>query len=245
MKVTVDMDKCQDHGQCAIAAPVAFRMNDEEGSSTRARLPRSTASRSRKRPTSAWCRRFWWATEMSSHIAVVGASLAGLRAAERSARQATPVGSRSTARSRTRPTTGPRCPRSLLGGDSADNAETLHARVAFRRRAGLADVDFRLGTRVEQADPSPGPCTWPMAAARPSTAWWPPPGRGPEGLRLPALARVAMSCARSSTASPCGTTDTRQFPSSSSAVASSDARWRPLRLAGDARSRSSSPPVRR
>ena len=29
MKITVDLDKCQDHGQCAIAAPVAFRMNDE------------------------------------------------------------------------------------------------------------------------------------------------------------------------------------------------------------------------
>ena len=29
MKVVVDMNKCQDHGQCAIAAPVVFRMNDE------------------------------------------------------------------------------------------------------------------------------------------------------------------------------------------------------------------------
>lgn len=29
MKVTVDMDLCQDHGQCAIAAPVVFWMNDE------------------------------------------------------------------------------------------------------------------------------------------------------------------------------------------------------------------------
>ena len=29
MKITVDLDKCQDHGQCAIAAPVVFRMNDE------------------------------------------------------------------------------------------------------------------------------------------------------------------------------------------------------------------------
>jgi ferredoxin len=28
MKITVDLAKCQDHGQCAIAAPVAFRMND-------------------------------------------------------------------------------------------------------------------------------------------------------------------------------------------------------------------------
>lgn len=29
MKITVDLDKCQDHGQCAIAAPVAFRINDD------------------------------------------------------------------------------------------------------------------------------------------------------------------------------------------------------------------------
>ncbi|HQR26949.1 MAG TPA: ferredoxin [Nocardioides sp.] len=29
MKVTVDMGLCQDHGQCAIAAPLVFRINDE------------------------------------------------------------------------------------------------------------------------------------------------------------------------------------------------------------------------
>ncbi|GAA0923183.1 ferredoxin [Streptomyces thermoalcalitolerans] len=29
MKITVDMNLCQDHGQCAIAAPEVFRMNDE------------------------------------------------------------------------------------------------------------------------------------------------------------------------------------------------------------------------
>ena len=29
MKVTVDLALCQDHGQCAIAAPKVFRMNDE------------------------------------------------------------------------------------------------------------------------------------------------------------------------------------------------------------------------
>lgn len=29
MKITVDMSKCEDHGQCAIAAPVAFRINDD------------------------------------------------------------------------------------------------------------------------------------------------------------------------------------------------------------------------
>ncbi|GAA2426435.1 ferredoxin [Streptomyces macrosporus] len=29
MKVTVDMSLCQDHGQCAIASPAVFRMNDE------------------------------------------------------------------------------------------------------------------------------------------------------------------------------------------------------------------------
>ncbi|MEZ5091442.1 ferredoxin [Nocardioides sp.] len=29
MKVTVDLTRCQDHGQCAIAAPDVFRINDE------------------------------------------------------------------------------------------------------------------------------------------------------------------------------------------------------------------------
>jgi ferredoxin len=28
MKVTVDLALCQDHGQCAIAAPEVFRIND-------------------------------------------------------------------------------------------------------------------------------------------------------------------------------------------------------------------------
>ena len=29
MRVTVDLAMCQDHGQCAIAAPLVFRMNDD------------------------------------------------------------------------------------------------------------------------------------------------------------------------------------------------------------------------
>ncbi|MEI2715210.1 MAG: ferredoxin [Nocardioides sp.] len=29
MNVTVDMNLCEDHGQCAIAAPNVFRINDE------------------------------------------------------------------------------------------------------------------------------------------------------------------------------------------------------------------------
>ncbi|MET8249094.1 ferredoxin [Streptomyces sp. NPDC005202] len=29
MQVIVDLAKCQDHGQCAIAAPVVFQMNEE------------------------------------------------------------------------------------------------------------------------------------------------------------------------------------------------------------------------
>ncbi|KHL17070.1 ferredoxin [Mumia flava] len=29
MKVTVDLGLCQDHGQCAIAAPEVFAINDE------------------------------------------------------------------------------------------------------------------------------------------------------------------------------------------------------------------------
>jgi ferredoxin len=29
MKVIVDMDKCQDHGQCAFSAPEVFEINDD------------------------------------------------------------------------------------------------------------------------------------------------------------------------------------------------------------------------
>ena len=29
MRITVDLAKCQDHGQCAIAAPLVFTMNDD------------------------------------------------------------------------------------------------------------------------------------------------------------------------------------------------------------------------
>ncbi|EPJ38157.1 putative Ferredoxin-2 [Streptomyces afghaniensis 772] len=29
MKVVVDMNKCQDHGQCVFAAPDVFRMDDD------------------------------------------------------------------------------------------------------------------------------------------------------------------------------------------------------------------------
>lgn len=29
MKINVDMTKCQDHGQCVIASPSVFRLNDD------------------------------------------------------------------------------------------------------------------------------------------------------------------------------------------------------------------------
>jgi ferredoxin len=29
MRILVDMSRCQDHGQCAIAAPDVFRINDD------------------------------------------------------------------------------------------------------------------------------------------------------------------------------------------------------------------------
>jgi ferredoxin len=29
MQISVDMKRCQDHGQCAIAAPDVFRINDD------------------------------------------------------------------------------------------------------------------------------------------------------------------------------------------------------------------------
>lgn len=89
---------------------------------------------------------------MSSHVAVVGASLAGLRAAEQ-LRAAGHTGQITVYGEEPHPPYNrPPLSKELLSCDSADDAKALHARVAFRRRASVADVDFRLGTRVEQAD---------------------------------------------------------------------------------------------
>lgn len=89
---------------------------------------------------------------MSAHIAVVGASLAGLRAAEqlRAAGHTGPV--TVLGAERYGPYNRPPLSKELLSAPGDPTPEELHAKVAFRRRASVADVDFRLGLPVVEAD---------------------------------------------------------------------------------------------
>ncbi|NBM21164.1 NAD(P)/FAD-dependent oxidoreductase [Streptomyces sp. GC420] len=89
---------------------------------------------------------------MSAHIAVVGASLAGLRTAEqlRAAGHSGPVtvlGDEPHA-----PYNRPPLSKELLADPGDSDPGRLHAAVAFRRRASARDVDFRLGSAVVSAD---------------------------------------------------------------------------------------------
>lgn len=89
---------------------------------------------------------------MTSRIVVVGASLAGLRAAEqlRAAGYAGPltvVGDEPYL-----PYNRPPLSKELLADEGDSDPERLHAKVAFRRRASVADVEFRLGARVVSSD---------------------------------------------------------------------------------------------
>ncbi|MBD9736138.1 FAD-dependent oxidoreductase, partial [Streptomyces sp. H28] len=87
-----------------------------------------------------------------AHIAVVGASLAGLRTAEqlRAAGHTGPV--TVLGDERHQPYNRPPLSKELLSAPDRPAPEELHAKVAFRRRASVADVDFRLGLPVVEAD---------------------------------------------------------------------------------------------
>ena len=89
---------------------------------------------------------------MTAHIAVVGASLAGLRAAEqlRSAGHTGPI--TVIGDERYLPYNRPPLSKELLSAPSGLSPEELHGKVAFRRRASVSDVDFRLGLPVVEAD---------------------------------------------------------------------------------------------
>jgi NADPH-dependent 2,4-dienoyl-CoA reductase/sulfur reductase-like enzyme len=99
---------------------------------------------------------------MTKHVAVVGAGLGGLRAAEqlRAAGHAGPV--TVIGAEPHMPYNRPPLSKELLAheladaeaapGADADDLAALHERVAFRRRAAVADVDFRLGVPVTAAD---------------------------------------------------------------------------------------------
>ena len=56
MKVSVDMDKCEYHGQCMIAAPEVFNLIGKDKSSTSPSPTKSTAPTSRRRRMRVRCR---------------------------------------------------------------------------------------------------------------------------------------------------------------------------------------------
>jgi NADPH-dependent 2,4-dienoyl-CoA reductase/sulfur reductase-like enzyme len=99
---------------------------------------------------------------MTNHVAIVGAGLGGLRAAEqlRAAGHAGPI--TVVGAERHMPYNRPPLSKELLAheladaeatpGTDADDLAALHERVAFRRRASVADVTFRLGVPVTAAD---------------------------------------------------------------------------------------------
>jgi NADPH-dependent 2,4-dienoyl-CoA reductase/sulfur reductase-like enzyme len=103
---------------------------------------------------------------MSKHVAIVGGGLGGLRAAEqlRAAGHAGPV--TVIGAEPHMPYNRPPLSKELLAheladaeaapGTDADDLAALHQQVAFRRRASVADVTFRLGVPVTAADLSAG-----------------------------------------------------------------------------------------
>lgn len=86
------------------------------------------------------------------HVAVVGGSLAGLRSAEqlRALGHTGPITVFSAERHL--PYNRPPLSKEALGEFESATAEELAGRLAFRRRASIADVDIRLATPVATAD---------------------------------------------------------------------------------------------
>ena len=88
----------------------------------------------------------------SAHIAVVGASLAGLRAAEQ-LRRAGHTGPVTVLGEEPHlPYNRPPLSKEALSAPGERSAAEVHAMVAFRRRTVVDDVDFRLGQAVVSAD---------------------------------------------------------------------------------------------
>lgn len=88
----------------------------------------------------------------SRHVAVVGGSLAGLRSAEqlRALGHTGPITVFSAERHL--PYNRPPLSKEVLGEFDSVTVEDVANRLAFRRRASVADVDFRLGEAVQSAD---------------------------------------------------------------------------------------------
>ena len=106
---------------------------------------------------------------MTKHVAVAGAGLGGLRAAEqlRAAGHDGPItviGAEPHLPYNRPPLSKELLAHELLDGSGDEDGGTdplaaLHQRVAFRRRASIADVTFRLGAAVTEADLPSGTLT--------------------------------------------------------------------------------------
>jgi 3-phenylpropionate/trans-cinnamate dioxygenase ferredoxin reductase subunit len=93
-------------------------------------------------------------------VAVVGGSLAGLRAAEQ-LRQAGHTGPITVySAERHAPYNRPPLSKEALADPEPADAAAVAARLAFRRRPSVADVDFLLGADVRRADLAVGELTW-------------------------------------------------------------------------------------
>jgi NADPH-dependent 2,4-dienoyl-CoA reductase/sulfur reductase-like enzyme len=86
------------------------------------------------------------------HVAVVGGSLAGLRSAEQLRAQGHTGPISVFSAERHLPYNRPPLSKEALGEFDSATAENMAGRLAFRRRASVADVDFRLGEPVLSAD---------------------------------------------------------------------------------------------
>lgn len=96
------------------------------------------------------------AAAAGARIAVVGASLAGLRTAEQ-LRAAGHTGPITVLGDEPHPPYNrPPLSKAVLAHPGDGDPAELHATVAFRRRSLISDVDFRLGSAVVSADPAAG-----------------------------------------------------------------------------------------
>lgn len=89
---------------------------------------------------------------MAGHVVVVGASLGGLRAAEqlRAAGHDGPI--TVVGEEAHLPYNRPPLSKDVLANAGDDDADRLHATLAFRRRASVGDVEFVLGRRAVASD---------------------------------------------------------------------------------------------
>ena len=163
---------------------------------------------------------------MTKHVAIAGAGLGGLRAAEqlRAAGHTGPI--TVIGAEPHMPYNRPPLSKELLAHELADAEATpetdaddlaaLHERVAFRRRASVADVTFRLGVPVTGVDlAARASLPWLTAAPCASTAWWSPPAcaRATSTCLAPrAPAAGGTCCARSTTAPACAPACAPRWP---------------------------------